>query len=177
MRSIAAIGVVFCILGWLGMACQSAPATPTPAGLPTTTLTPAHTKTPVPTPGSLTDAEAIALIDEELTAHGIAPHTARITIAGEPRWASIRYSSSLTLDSRAFEPQTVLVALAVARAVARVEPPINGGIRLAVIPGGESNVGLRVIVIDGPGLRAWANGSISDQEFVDAWTGGTITKE
>jgi len=73
----------------------------------------------------------------------------RVTIAGEPRSASIRYSSSYTVDSSVFRAQTVLVALAAAQAMARVQPPINGGMRLAVMPGGESEeVGLRVIIID-----------------------------
>jgi hypothetical protein len=38
-------------------------------------------------------------------------------------------------------------------------------------------VGLRVTVVDGPTLEAWADGSISDQEFVDAWTVGAVTTE
>ena len=175
MRSSAAVGVLLGLLACLGIACQSPPTTPTSAPLPTATLTPAHTRTPTPVP--LTDAEAIALVEEEVAARGVALHTLRITIAGEPRWASIRYSSSYAVDDRAFQPQTVLVALAVARVMARVQPPINGGIRLAVVPGGESEVGLRVIIIDGASLEVWANDSISDQEFVGEWTGGTITRE
>jgi hypothetical protein len=101
----------------------------------------------------------------------------RITIGGEPRSVSIRYSSSYAVDSSVFQSQTVLVALAAARAIARVQPPINGGMRLAVMPGGESEVGLRVIIIDWSSLEAWANGSISDQEFVSQWTVGAITRE
>ena len=177
MKSFAAVGVALCLLGWLGVACQSPPTTPTDVPLPTATLTPSHTRTPTPTPGPLTDAEAIALVEEEVAARGVALHTLRITIAGEPRWASIRYSSSYPVDGRVFQPQTVLVALAVARVMARVHPPINGGIRLAVMPGGESEVGLRVIIIDGASLEAWASGSISDQEFVGEWTGGSVTRE
>lgn len=177
MKSLAAVGVALCLLGWLGVACQFPPTTPTDGPLPTATLTPAHTWTPTPTPGSLTDAEAIALAGEEVAARGVALHTLRITITGEPRWASIRYSSSYAVDGRAFQPQTVLVALAVARVMARVHPPINGGIRLAVVPGGESEVGLRVTIIDGSSLEAWASGSISDQEFVGGWTVGSVTRE
>jgi hypothetical protein len=139
--------------------------------------TPTSIHTPAPTPGPLTDAEAIALVKEEATARGVAPHTLRITIAGEPRSASIRYASSYTVDSSVFQAQTILVALATARAMARVQPPLNGGMRLAVIPAGESEVGLRVIVIDWASLEAWANGSISDQEFVSQWTEGSITRE
>lgn len=193
MRPHAAASAVLCLLGWLGMACQSRPTMPTSTLLPTAISIPAHTRTPTsdplptisptpshtqtPTPGPLTDAEAIALVEEEAAARGVALSTLRITIKGEPRWASIRYSSSYTVDSRAFQPQTVLVALAAARVLVRVQPPIDGGIRLAVIPGGESQVGLRVTVIDGSSLEAWTNGSISDQEFVGQWMVGTVTRE
>jgi len=66
MKHIAAVGVVFCLLGWLGMGCQapSPPLTSTPP--PTITPTSAPTRTPTPSPGSLTDAEAIALVKEEV---------------------------------------------------------------------------------------------------------------
>jgi len=184
MRPHTAASAVLCLLGWLGMACQSRPTTPMSIPLPTITPIPAHTWTPLseplptimptpshtqeptPTPGPLTDAEAIALIEEEAAARGVDLQTIRITISGDPRSASIRYSSSYAVDSRAFQPQTVLVALAAARVLVRIQPPVNGGIRLAVIPGGESDVGLRVTAIDGSSLEAWANGSITDQEFV-----------
>jgi len=119
----------------------------------------------------------MALIQEEATARGVAPDTLRVTIRGEPRSASIRYSSPYDVDGSVFQAQTTLVALAAARAMARVQPPINGGIRLAVIPDGEGEVGLRVIIIDWSSLEAWANGSISDQEFVGQWSEGTITRE
>ena len=177
MKHIAAVGVVLCLLGWLGTACQVPSPPTTSAPPPTTTLPSASTRMPKPMPGPLTDAEAIALIKEEATARGVAPHTLRITIGGEPRSASIRYSSSYTVDSSVFQAQTTLVALAAARAMVRVQPSINGGMRLAVIPAGESEVGLRVIVIDWSSLGAWANGSISDQEFVSQWTEGSITRE
>ncbi len=177
MRHITAVGVVFCILCWLGTACQ-APSLP-PTNVPLPTVTPSvPTRTPMPTPGPLTDAEAIALVQEEATARGVAPHTLRIIIESKSRSASIRYSSAYAVDSAVFQAQTVLVALATARAMVRVRPPISGGIRLAVVPGGESEeVGLKVIVIGWPILEAWANGSISDQEFVSQWTEGAITKE
>ena len=177
MRHIAAVGVVFCILCWLSMSCQAPLPTATSAPPPTTTPTTAPTRTPIPGPGPLTDAEAIALIQEEATARGVAPDTLRITIRGEPRSASIRYSSSYDVDGSVFQAQTTLVALAAARAMARVRPPINGGMRLAVMPDGESEVGLKVTIIDWASLEAWANGSISDQEFVSQWTEGTVTRE
>ncbi len=195
MRPHAVASAVLCLLGWLCMACQSRLTMPTSTPLPTAIPIPAHTKTPTsellptitpvpshtqaptPTPGPLTDAEAIALVEEEAAARGVDLATLRITITGEPRSVSIRYSSSYTVDSRVFQPQTALVALAAARVLVRVQPPIDGGIRLAVIPGGESEVGLRVTVIDGSSLEAWANGSISDQEFVGQWMDWTVTRE
>ena len=195
MKPHAAASAVLSLLAWLCMSCQIRPTmptstpiptaiivtahtwTPTSEPLPTITTAPSHTEAPTPTPGTLTDAEAIALVEEEAAARGVTLSTLRITIGREPRWASIRYASSYTMDSRAFRPQTVLVALAVARVLVRVQPPIDGGIRLAVIPGGESEVGLRVTVIEGSSLEAWANGSISDQEFVDQWMVGNVTRE
>jgi len=177
MKRIAAVGVVFCILCWLALGCQGPSPTATSALPPTITPTAAPTRTPTPGPGSLTDAEAIAQIQEGATARGVAPDTLRITIRGEPRSASIRYSSSYDVDGSVFQVQTTLVALAAARAMARVQPPITGGMRLAVIPVGEGEVGLRVIVIDWSSLEAWASGSISDQEFVSQWSEGTVTRE
>lgn len=106
MKPLAVVGIVLCLFGWLGMACQ-APSPPS-----TSAPTPAPTRTPTPTPGPLTDAEAIALVKEEVAARGVAPHTLSVTIAGEPRSASIRYSSSYTVDSSVFRAQTVPVALA-----------------------------------------------------------------
>lgn len=194
-RRHAAASAVLFLLGWLCMACQSPPTMPTNTPIPTASPIPAHTRVPTsevlptiapapshtqaptPTPGPLTDAEAIALMEEEAAARGVDISTLRIKIEADPRWANIRYSSSYTVDSRAFQPQTVLVALTAARVLVRVQPPIDGGIRLAVIPGGESEVGLRVTVIDESSLEAWANGSISDQEFVDQWIVGTVTRE
>jgi hypothetical protein len=129
------------------------------------------------TPGPLTDAEAIGLIKEEMAARGVALRTLRVRVAGEPRWTSIRYSSAYDVDSSVFKAQTVLVALSVARVIVRVRPPMNGGVRLAVIPGGESNTGLRVTIIDGSSLEAWANGAISDEQFVGEWTFGIVTRE
>ena len=195
MRPHAAASVVLILLGWLGMACQSLPTTPTSVPLPTTTLpssrtwtptseplptitpTPFNTQALTPTPDPLTDAEAIVLLEEEAVARGVDLQTLRITISGDPRSVSIRYSSSYDDGGSAFQAQTVLVALAAARVLVRIQPPIDGGIRLAVIPGGESEVGLRVTIIDGSSLEPWANGSITDQEFVGQWMVGTVTRE
>jgi hypothetical protein len=164
VRPLAAIGVTICLLGGLGAACQL----PLPA---------ARAPTPTSAAGSLTDAEAIALVKEEIGTCGVAPNTVRIAMAEEPRRVSIRYASSYDVDSRVFQAQTVLVALAAARVMARVDPPISGGMRVAVLPVGESNIGLRVTVVHGPSLEAWANGSISDQEFVRRWSVGIVTRE
>jgi hypothetical protein len=177
MRPITVGGIVLCLLAWLCVACQFHSPTLSSTPPSTVALVPADTRMPTPGPGALTEAEATALVKEEMAARGVALHTVRVTIGGEPRWASIRYSSSYAVEGRVFQAQTVLVALAVARVMTQVHPPIDGGIRLAVIPGGESDVGLRVTVVDGSTLEAWANGSISDQEFVAAWTVGTVTTE
>jgi hypothetical protein len=91
--------------------------------------------------------------------------------------ASIRYASSYSVDSRVFQAETVLIALAVARAVARLDPPVTDGMRLGVIPAGRGNVGLRVTVIESSSLDAWRDGSISDQEFVGQWTVVALTRE
>jgi hypothetical protein len=195
MRPHTTTCAVLCLLGLLVTACQSRPTTqmntplptatlpptrtwtPTSEPLPTITPTPFHTQVPTAPLSPLTDAEAIALLEEEAAARGVDLQTLRITIAGEPRSVSIRYSSSYDARGSAFQAQTVLVALATARVLVRVQPPIDGGIRLAVIPGGESEVGLRVTVIDGSSLVAWANGSISDQDFVGQWMVWTVTRE
>jgi len=175
MRLFAATGAILCLLGWLLMACQAPLPPPTSTPLPTIAPTPAPTQTP--TPGPLTDAEAIELIKKEITARGVASETLKIAIGQESRSASIRYSSSYALDSKIFRIQTTIVGLNVARALIRVHPPLRGGIHLSIIPAGEDLVGLRVIVIDWPLLEAWANGIISDQEFVNQWTVGDITRE
>jgi hypothetical protein len=177
MKHIAAVGIVFCLLGCLAIACQS--PSPTAISAPPPTIPPisAPTQTSTPRPGPLTDAEAIALIEEEATARGVSPDTLRITMRGEPRSASIRYSSHYKVDSNVFQVQMMFVALTAAQAMARVQPPIKGGMRLAVVPGGEGEVGLRVTFIDWVSLEAWATGSISDQEFMSQWTKGAVTRE
>ncbi len=177
IASLVPIAVVLCLLGWLGMACHSPVPTDTPA--PTTIPTPVRTRAPTPTPlpGSVTEAEAISLIKEELAARGVALDTLRLTIAGQPRWASIRYSSAYAADGSVFQAQMVLVGLAVAPIAARIRPPVDGGVRLSIMPGGESDEGLVVVVIGGSILEAWVNGSLSDEEFVSQWTVGTVTKE
>jgi hypothetical protein len=117
------------------------------------------------------------LIEEELAAHRVALDTARIAIGGEPRQASIRYSSAYSVDHPAFEPQRVLVALAVSRVLAAVQPPLDGGMRLSAIPGGEGEIGLKVTVIGASSLAPWANDAVSDRDFVNEWEVWSITRE
>lgn len=191
--TLTALVVVLCLLGCSCVAHQprlpttasTQDATATPSSTPTSTCTPTLTSTHIPTasrtpvaaPGPLTDAQAVALIEKEMTARGVAPGTLRIVVAEEPRIASIRYVSSYPIDSRVFQAESVLIALAVARTVTRIEPLITDGIRLSVIPGGDSDVGLRVTAIEHSSLEAWSQGAISDQEFVSQWTIGAVTKE
>jgi hypothetical protein len=119
----------------------------------------------------------MALIKEELAAHGVALGTARVTVKGEPRGVSVRYTTAYKLNSAVFKAQTILVTLAISRAVLRVEPPIEGGITVAIVPGEEGEVGLWVITIGAPALARWADGSLSDQQFVGEWTVGIVTTE
>lgn len=187
--ALLAAGVALPLVGCLETARESQVATPTSApavtarptststGTPTSTPIPIATRTPLPTPGPLTDAEAVALIEEEMTARRVASDTLRISVAGEPRMVSIRYASSYAIDSRVFQAETVLITLVVARTVARIKPPVRGGTRLAVVPAGDSDVGLRVTVIESSSLEAWHNGSISDQEFISQWAFAAVTKE
>jgi hypothetical protein len=175
MRFLLLVSALLCLLGSLALSCQFPPPTSTPPPTPTATATP--TPTPTPTPRPLTEAGAIALIKEELAARGVALGTARVTVKGEPRGVSVRYTTVYDLDSDVFTAQTILVALAISRAVLRVEPPIKGGINLAILPSEEGEVGLWVITIGGPALERWANGSLSDQQFVGEWTVGNVTTE
>ena len=175
MRFLLLVSALLCLLGSLALSCQFPPPTSTPPPTPTATATP--TPTPTPTPRPLTEAGAIALIKEELAARGVALGTARVAVKGEPRAVSVRYASAYKLDSDVFKAQTVLVALAVSRAVLRIEPPIEGGINLSILPSEGGQVGLRVIAIGGPALEEWASGSLSDEQFVDEWTVGNVTTE
>jgi hypothetical protein len=125
----------------------------------------------------LGDDEAIALIEQEIAARGVDPGTVRVSIGRDPRRVSVRYATAYDLAGRAFEPQRVLIALAVARVAARLRPAIGDGVYLAVLPLGESSVGLRVTTISGADLIAWTEGSLSDQEFVSTWTTGTVTRD
>ena len=195
MRTHAAAIVVVCLLSLIGVGCQTRPTMTESTTLPTATPIPAHTSTPTsailptitptayqipaptPTLTSLTDTEAIAMVEHEVAARGVDLQTLRITIAGDPRSVSIRYLSPYDIEGSVFKVQSVLIGLSVARVAVRLQPPLTGGIRLAVIPSVESEVGLKVTFITGSSLEAWAVGSITDQEFVSQWTVGTVTRE
>ena len=156
--------VVFALglLVWLVVAHRYLPATPS---------------SEPPAPLSLTDSQAMALIEKELVAHRVALDTVRIAIGGEPRRVSIRYSSAYSVDHPAFEPQRVLVALAVSRVLAGVQPPLDGGMRLSAIPAGEGEIGLKVTVIGASSLDAWANNALPEREFVSEWDVWSMTRE
>ena len=158
------VPVVFALglLVWLVVAHRSLPA--------------AHSSAP-PAPLSLTDSQAIALIEKELVAHRVAVDTVRIAIGGKQRRVSIRYSSAYSVDQPAFEPPRVLVALAVSRLLAGVQPPPDGGVRLSAIPAGDGEIGLKVTVIGASSLAAWANNALSDREFVGEWDVWSMTRE
>jgi hypothetical protein len=132
---------------------------------------------PTPTPHPLTESEAIALVKDELAARDVGLDTVRIKITSEPRVVAIRYTSTYDLSSSVFRAQTILVGLALSRAVMRIEPPIRDGINLSVLPEGNAEVGLVAITISQSNLDAWADGFISDEVFVANWAVGTVPKE
>ena len=174
MRSLVIGSAILCLSSLAITACHA----PSPTSIHSAAhLTPTHPPLPTPASGPLTQGEAVMLIEEALAARGVATDTLKITIAGEPRWVTIRYVSAYPSEGRAFQPQMVLAALDAATVLARVHPPINGGMRLAAIPRRSRNVGLEGIIIDAPSLAAWARGAMSDQELVSGWTGGAMTKE
>lgn len=182
-------GVVLCLLGWLSVACRfplpvatgtpapTATWTPIPTQTPTPTPTPRPTPAPTDTPGPLTDGEAIALMEQELAARGVALNTVRIRIGEAPRQASVRYTSTYKFGRSVFRAQTTLVGLALSQVVLRVQPPLDGGLSVAVLPVGEREVGLYVITISHSSQKRWATGTLSDQDFVGEWLVGTVPKE
>jgi hypothetical protein len=148
--------------------------------MPASTLVLVATRAPVSTPvlDPLTDEEAVALLEEELThRYGVDPKTLRINIGTDPRRASIRYTSPYDVTEDVFRVQTTLVALASARVLVRVNPMLDGGITVAVIPAGSAEIGLWVTIVEGSSLEAWMAGSISESEFSDQWSVGTIARE
>ncbi len=126
---------------------------------------------------SLTDAEVIALIEREVAERGVSLDTLRVRLTGDPRVAFIQYASTLDVNHPAFNAQTVLITLAVSRAVARSQPAPEGGVRVAAIPGSEGEVGLRLITLGWEELATWSRGKMSDQLFVRGWGVWSITRE
>ena len=59
----------------------------------------------------------------------------------------------------------------------RVQPPVDGGIKVSILPARETGEGLRVILADGRSLDRWARGAVSEQEFVYEWSVGTVPRE
>lgn len=191
--------VIVAILGWLTVACQFAPPTPTPTlpltatststpaptatstSIPvptaTSTSTPAPTPPPTATPTPLTDLQATDLFRQEVASRGVDPDTVRIRIGGQPKRVSIRYTSTYHPDSREFRAQMILNTLAAASITLRVDPPVTGGLDVAVLPVEGGELGLLVTTVERSVLDAWASGSLSDQEFVAEWQTGIVTTE
>jgi hypothetical protein len=112
-----------------------------------------------------------------VSSRGVDPDTVRIRIGGQPRRASVRYTSAYLPDRSEFRAQMMLITLATATAILRVDPPIDGGLDVAVLPSEQGEVGLLVATIDRTTLDAWASGILSDQEFVAAWQLGAATRQ
>ena len=178
---------IVALLGWLTVTCQYPPPTASPTLPPTATststpastatLTPAPTAPPTATPIPLTDLQATDLLRQEVASRGVDPDTVRIRIGGQPRRVSIRYTSTYHPDSREFRAQMILNTLAAASITLRVDPPVEGGLDVAVLPVEGGELGLLVTTVDRSVLDAWASGSLSDQEFVAEWQTGIVTKE
>jgi hypothetical protein len=119
----------------------------------------------------------MALLEEELVARDVDLDTLRITIKEDPRIASIRYTSPYNFGSTVYRAQTVIIGLLTARAILRVDPPVDGGIQISIVVVGDKEVGLHVMAVSASSLQAWAEGSLSDEDFVREWTVGVVTKE
>jgi hypothetical protein len=164
---VAILGLIL-LLVTLSAGCQSLPfgSTPTPAP-PTST----------PEPAPLTSSAVAELIAEQLGARGVDASTVRVSIKSENRMGSVRYTSPYDWASSEYNAQAIISAMLISRAMLRVVPPIGGGLQVSIIPQGSAEVGLHVITITDSDLAAWADGSITDQEFVARWTNGIMTKE
>lgn len=114
---------------------------------------------------------------EALTARGVDPGTVRLAIKKDSRTVSVRYNSAYHPDSAVYRAQTLLIALAVSRVALRVEPPLEGGVQVSIIPELDDEIGLKVILIDWTSLTAWAEGMLSEEGFVAAWAVGSIPRE
>lgn len=186
MQQWLALGL-FCLLCGLVPACGTPAPTTTPEPSPTVVATPtlAPTPTPLPSPspaptatlGPLTDAEATTLLEQELASRGVATDTVRIAIRGEPRRLAVRYTSTLDFGSNPFHAQSTLIGLAVSRLLLRLQPSVEGGLDLSILPASHAEIGLFVITVDPTSLDAWASGALSDLEFVQEWHKAAVTRE
>jgi len=167
-KPIVLTSCVLCLLATLVAGCQLSPWAPTPTLLPPTFT---------PTPEPLTEAEAVALVTEELAARDVDAASIRVTIKPESRTGAVRFTSSYDWTSSQYNAQATIATLLISRAMLRVKPPVDGGLQISIIPQGDEEVGLHVISIRGSSLQAWADGSLIDQEYVASWTIGVMTKE
>jgi hypothetical protein len=192
----SARAIVFSLLAAAAVSCQSAIATPTAQA----TLPPVPTASPAPqatmpsvtaaalptsrfaaTPGPtllpLSEADAIALIREEILRYGVTPEVIRVSITGEPRTVAVRFATTLSMDQTTLDYQRILSTMAVARIAVRLQPPPAGGISVSIIPAGQTDVGLLVTVVGGDALAEWARGELNDPEFYRRWKVGAMTRE
>lgn len=125
----------------------------------------------------LSEAEALAQLVDMLGRRGVDDEATRLALGGDPLWLNVRYASQHVAESQYFGLQIVLVAMDAAHVAVRLRPPVDGGIKVAALPAGESEVGLKVILVYGHDLQRWADGELSEQEFVYEWEVGTVPKE
>jgi hypothetical protein len=147
--------------------------------MPTYTPIPTPTDTPIltPTPAPLTDEMAIARIKEALTIHPIHQDTLEVEISRDRRRITISYETDYDSGSPQFRWQIITIGLTVARIIARVEPPISDGIRIAAMPTGREDIGLKLVVIKGDDIAAWSIGLLSDQVFISRWRTLTLMED
>jgi hypothetical protein len=107
----------------------------------------------------------------------VATDTVRITLKGEPRRLAVRYTSTLDFGSSPFHAQSTLIGLAVSQVLLRIQPSVEGGLDLSILPASHDEIGLWVITIEPTNLDAWASGALSDLEFVEGWHKAAVTRE
>jgi hypothetical protein len=195
----AMIAIALCLLGLVAAGCRASPpaaeptsAPPSPSPIPPSTTrvptpTPLPTATPLPpshfasTPGSaltpLSDADAVARMEEAALRYGAVADTVKVFIAGEPRTVTVRYTSPLSTEQGTFDLQRTLSTMAIARIVVRLDPVPAGGLSVAIIPSRDADVGLLLTIIDGDTLARWTRGELNDAEFIRHWEMGAMTRQ